>query len=67
MGSRLPFVTIDDERLVRVVQRHGGILGSPCDVETSDAEVRILHVEVVCVTYGTVFEDRNGYVACGRN
>lgn len=54
---------IDDESVVRVCG-NGGVFGGEGDVEAADAEVWVLHVEVVGVAHGTVLEDRDADVAC---
>ena len=65
MGAREAFGAVDGE-LVVGVGGDGGVFGGEGDVEAADAEVGVLHVEVVGVAHGTVLEDRDADAACGK-
>ena len=63
MGAGETFGAVDDKGVVRVCG-DGGVFGGEGDVEAADAEVRVLHVEVVRVAHGTVLERGDADVAC---
>lgn len=65
MGAGEAFGAVDGE-LVDGVGGDGGVFGGEGDVEAADAEVGVLHVEVVGVAHGTVLEDGDADAACGR-
>lgn len=56
---------VDDEGVVWV-GGDGCVFGGEGDVVAADAEVRVLDVEVVGVTHGTVLDDGDADIACGN-
>ena len=63
MGAGQALCAVDDEGAL-VTRRDGGVFGGEGDVEAADAEVGVLHVEVVGVAHGAVFEGWDVDVAC---
>lgn len=63
MGAGEPLCAVDGEAVGRV-GGDGGVFGGEGDVEAADAEVRVLHVEVVGVAHGAVLRDGDADVAC---